>query len=105
MTGRIRNPFLLQRLARVPGEALQLIGHGVDAIVLFATRQPTKDQRLGRYQRALSVRSTKDHAARVYRGELLQRAWRAAVGGAGQVVPIESLRAARRRTTQRNRPA
>lgn len=105
MTARISNPFLLQRLARVQGEALRLIGHGVDAIVLFATLQPTDRQRLDRYRRAVSVRSTKDHAARVYRGELLQRAWRSALSGAGQVVPIESLRAARRRTTQRNRPA
>lgn len=105
MTKHISNPFLLQRLARAHGEALHLIGHGVDAIVLYATIQPTETQRLGRYQRALAWCSTKDHAARSGRGELLQHAWRAALSGAARVVPIESLRASRRRTTHRNRPA
>ena len=92
----IRNPRLVARLARAARKPapLQLIGYGLDAIILTTRRygenwlerllhptgwksqsvpfQPTAEQRLARYHDALYWNCPPDHSARALRGEVLQ---------------------------------
>ena len=108
MTPHISNPHLLRRLLRpYDGEPLQLIGHGVDAIVQRTQRaarpwwarvlrrdarpasnpiQPTDRQRLARYENALFWRTSKDYATRFHRGQLLKRIWKSANCASAQVL-------------------
>ena len=86
---RIRNPYLIARMARYDyGAPLRLIGNGLDDII---QRTPNHDSaaRNDRYARALERYRTPDHDSRVTRGKVFQRmwatlsAWRASRSGAG----------------------
>ena len=108
MTTRITNPHLIRRLSRTLGLAqLQLIGHGVDAIVQHTQRaarpwwarllrqkpgadpahiQPTERQRLARYELALFLCKSNDFATRAHRGLLLKRVWKSASCASAQTL-------------------
>lgn len=114
MSGRVHNPHLVARLARVQRGTLHLIGHGVDAIVQCTRRrganwlerllypgglrdralpvEPTPAMRLDRYRDALYWHCPPDHHAREYRGELLQLQWKRARMRGADVVPLDNYR-------------
>lgn len=72
---RIRNPYLIARMARHEyGVPLRLIGDGLDDII---QRTPDHDPaaRSNRYARALERHRTHDHDSRVTRGKVFQRMW------------------------------
>lgn len=123
MTTHVANIHALRRLLRPNDpENVQLIGHGVDAIVQHTQRaarpwwarwlgrpavapapiQPTARQRIARYEYALFLRTTRDFATRFHRGELLKRVWKSAGCASAQPIPLGPRRGPHRGSPRRN---